>query len=173
MAVENVTLFPFHLFSVKTMKTSLTSRPTAATLNHPAQTLASAPYLRALLLSGLAIVGSAGTILAQDAPSVKAKQADAQGLWLSVENPMRQRMQMQVVSLAQRVCLVNEVNHRAAYGSKLNFGGVPAGQYAVLLRVGREQYRYSVDVQGKAQTTISVRELTPAKSPEVVAAIAR
>ncbi|GAB3870578.1 hypothetical protein GCM10028824_19370 [Hymenobacter segetis] len=147
------------------MKTSLTSRPAAATQTR------TAPYLRALLLGGLAIVGSAGTALAQSAPAVKAKQADAQALWLTVENPAQQRLQMQVVSLDNSTCLVNEVNHLTSYGSKLNFKGMPAGQYAVLLRVGRERFRYSVDVQGKAQTTISVRELTPAKSPEAVAVV--
>ena len=149
------------------MKTSLTSRPAATTQTR------TAPYLRALLLGGLAIVGSAGAALAQSAPSVTARQADAQGLWLTVENPAQQRLQMQVVSQAQHVCLVNEVNHLTSYGSKLNFKGMPAGQYAVLLRVGRERYRYSVDVQGKDQTTISVRELTPAKSSEAVASTAR
>ncbi|MBH8568008.1 hypothetical protein KB206_03885 [Microvirga sp. STS02] len=148
------------------MKTSLTSRPATTQTR-------TALYLRALLLGGLAIAGSAGAALAQSAPSVKAKQADAQGLWLTVENPAQQRVQMQVMALDHGVCLVNAVNHRASYGSKLNFGGVPTGQYAVLLRVGKEQYRYSVDVQGKAQTTISVRELTPAKSPEAVAAVIR
>ena len=155
------------------MKTSLTSRPAAINQPRTAQALASAPYLRALLLGGLAIVGSAGTALAQSAPSVTAKQADAQALWLTVENPAQQRLQMQVVSLDRSFRLVNEVNHLASYGSKLNFKGMPAGQYAVLLRVGRERFRYSVAVQGKAQTTISVRELTPAKSPEIVASAAR
>ncbi|MGY3089837.1 hypothetical protein ACVWYF_002885 [Hymenobacter sp. UYAg731] len=155
------------------MKASLNIRPVSTIQTTAAQGLASAPYLRVMLLAGLALLGGAGAAQAQTAPSVTAKQGDAQGLWLSVENPTQQRMQMQVVSLAHRVCLVNEVNHRAAYGSKLNFGGVPAGQYAVLLRVGRERYRYSVDVQSKDQTTISVRELTPAKSPEVVAAVSR
>jgi hypothetical protein len=155
------------------MNTSLTSRPTAIAQTHTAQAIASVPYLRALLLGGMAILGSAGAALAQSGPSVKAKQADAQALWLTVENPAQQRLQMRVVSLDQHICLVNEVNHRASYGSKLNFGGVPAGQYAVLLRVGRERYRYSVDVQGQSQTVISVRELTPAQAPEVVAAVAR
>ncbi|GAB3855683.1 hypothetical protein GCM10028822_26920 [Hymenobacter terrigena] len=149
------------------MKTSLTSRPVATTQTR------TAPYLRALLLGGLAIVGSAGTALAQSAPSVKTKQADDQALWLTVENPAQQRLQMQVVSLDHSVCLVNEVNHLTSYGSKLNFNGMPAGQYAVLLRVGRERYRYGVDVQAKAKTTISVRELTPAKSPEAVASVVR
>lgn len=155
------------------MKTSLNLRSVSTTQTTVAQCFAPAPYRRALLLSGLAMLGSAGAAFAQSAPSVTTKQADAQSLWLTVENPAQQRVQMQVVSQANRTCLVNEVNRKASYGSKLNFNGVPAGQYAVLLRVGSERYRYNVDVQGKAQTTISVRELTPAKSPESVAVLAR
>ena len=152
------------------MKTSLNLRPVSTIKSAVAQAFASR---RALLLSGVALLASIGAAQAQSAPVVTAKQGDAQGLWLTVENPTQQRMQMQVMSLAHNVCLVNEVNRRASYGSKLNFKGVPAGQYAVLLRVGQERYRYSVDVQNQAQTTISVRELTPAKSPEAVAAVVR
>jgi hypothetical protein len=155
------------------MKTSLNLRPISTVKSAIAQAFASASHRRTLLLGGLALMGSIGAAQAQDAPSVTAKQGDAQGLWLTVENPAQQRMQMQVMSLAHNVCLVNEVNHRTSYGSKLNFKGMPAGQYAVLLRVGQERYRYSVNVQGQAQTTISVRELTPAKSPEAVAAVVR
>ncbi|MDO7854768.1 hypothetical protein [Hymenobacter convexus] len=156
------------------MKTSLNLR-TAQQLTGTttSRVAASAPYLRALLLGGLAVLGCAGSALAQDAPSVKAKQANAQGLWLTVENPAQQRMQLQVVSLAHNDCLVNEVNRRASYGSQLNFKGMPAGQYAVLLRVGREQYRYNVAVQDKAETTISVRELTTADAPAIVASATR
>ena len=144
-----------------------------ATSSTRAQILASAPYLRAVLLGGLVVLGSVGSALAQDAPSVKAKQADAQGLWLTVENPTQQRVQMQVISLAESICLVNEVNRQASYGSKLNFRGVPAGQYVVLLRVGRERYRYNVQVQAQPQTAISVRELTPATTTEVAVSAAR
>jgi hypothetical protein len=137
------------------------------------QRLVSAKFLRALLFGGLAAVATAGSAQAQDAPVVKAKQANAQGLFLTVENPTKQLMQMKVVSLAKYSCLVNEVNHDASYGSQLNFKGLPAGQYAVLLRVGRERYRYNVDVQNDKQTSISVRELTAAKTPEMVATTAR
>lgn len=158
------------------MKTSLTSRTaqqlTGATTTS-VQHLASASFLRALLLGGLAVLGTAGAALAQNAPSVKAKQADSQALWLTVENPNQERMQLKVVSLAQHAALVNETNRHASYGSQLNFEGVPAGQYAVLLRVGRERYRYSVDVKADAQTSISVRELTAAKTSEMVASATR
>jgi hypothetical protein len=135
--------------------------------------LASAPYLRALLLGGLAVLGSAGAALAQDAPSVKAKQADAQSLALTVENPKQQMVQMKVVSLAKYTALVDEVNHKSSYGSTLNFNGLPAGKYAVLLRVGRERYRYNVQVQAQPKTPILVRELSAAKTTDMVASTTR
>jgi hypothetical protein len=137
------------------------------------QGLASAPYLRALLLGGLAVIGCAGSAFAQGAPSVKAKQGDAQGLWLTVENPTQQRVQMQVYSLNQHARLVNEVNRAASYGSKVNFAGMPAGRYAVLLRVGQERYRYNVQVQATPQTTISVHGLAPASPAGMVASASR
>lgn len=145
----------------------------------PAQSLTSAPtstparHLRAALLGSLALIGSVGTALAQDTPTVKAKQGDAQSLWLTVENPAQARMQLRVVSKVQHICLVNEVNHKFSYGSKLNFNGLPAGKYAVLLRVGNERYTYNVQVQSLPQTTISVPGLTPPNTPEVVASATR
>lgn len=145
---------------------------TAATPSTGARTAASAPYLRAALLGGLAILGTIGSAMAQGAPSVKAKQTDAQSLGLTVENPTQQRMQIQVVCPGQHACLV-EVNHKASYGTQLSFSGLPAGQYAVLLRVGRERYRYDVQVQSQPQTTISVPGLAPANAPEAVASATR
>jgi hypothetical protein len=134
--------------------------------------LASTPLLRAALLSGLAILGSAGAALAQQAPSVQFKQANTR-LCLTIENPAQQQLQMQVISLTERNCLVNEKNSLPSYGTQLNFKGVPAGQYAVLLRVGRERYRYNVQVQSQPETSILIRELAPAADPKMVAATTR
>ena len=151
------------------------SSMTAATSSTRVLRSASAPYRRAVLLGGLALLGSFGTAMAQDVSSVKAKQGDAESLWLTVENPTQQQVQVEVVCQAHATRLLNEVNTLPSYGTHLNFRGLPAGQYVVRLRVGRERYRYNVQVQeqGQPQTTISVRELTPAKTPNVVALVAR
>ncbi|MBD2721591.1 hypothetical protein [Hymenobacter armeniacus] len=146
---------------------------TGATTSTRAQRLASASMLRALLLGGLAVLGTAGTALAQDGPAVKAKQADAQCLSFTVENPKLEKVRMDVLCLTHNTFLMSEVNRQASYGSKLNFAGVPAGKYAVLLRVGRERYRYNVQVQKGPQTTISVPELTPAQAPAAIASVTR
>ncbi|MFD2718184.1 hypothetical protein ACFST9_05630 [Hymenobacter monticola] len=151
------------------MKRSISLRPaqqlTGAT--------SSASVLRALLLGGLAVLGTAGAALAQDAPSVKAVQGDGQALWLTVENPKQERMHLDVVCLTHNANLTSATNRQASYGSKLNFREVPAGKYAVLLRVGRERYRYNVEVSKGQETTISVPELTSAQTPAVVASATR
>ena len=152
------------------MKTSFTTAQLQTTTRANSATPA---YLRAFLLGGLAIIGSISSAFAQEGPSVKAKQADAQALYLTIENPAQQRMHIQVVSLPKCTNLINEANHKASYGLQLNFNGVPAGPYAVLLSVGREHYRYNVQVTAQPQTAISVRELAPAQTPEVVASATR
>jgi hypothetical protein len=152
------------------MNTSLSFRsaqPLAAT------SISTRGQLRAVLLGALAVLGSIGSAQAQEASSVKIKQGDAQNLLLTVENPQQQRMRMEVFSVVNHAVLVNEVNHRPSYGSTLNFNGVPAGLYTVTLRVGRERYRYNVQVANQPQTTISVRELTPAQAPTMVATTTR
>ncbi|MBD2766575.1 hypothetical protein IC235_01555 [Hymenobacter sp. BT664] len=145
-----------------------------ATATTRTQILTLKPYLRAALLSGLVLIGSIGSALAQEGPSVKAKQGNAHSLYLTIENPTQQRLQMQVLSLSQPqyTCLVDEVNHQSSYGSQLNFNGMPAGHYAVLLRIGRERYRYTVQVPSQPKAPILVSELTPALASEMVASAA-
>ena len=159
------------------MKFSLAPRPaqslTGAPLSYRAQALLAAPFRRAALLGVLAVLGSAGTALAQDAPSVKAKQGDAQSLAMTIENPGRQQLELRVVALGTNTCLVKEVNTLPSYGTQLHFRNLPAGRYAVLLRVGQERYRYNVQVETQVQTTISVPGLTTPQAGQAVAAVSR
>lgn len=135
-----------------------------------ASTATRAFSLRTLLLAGLGLAGSVGTACAQHISSVQTKQGDAQALYLTVDNPALQRMQVQVVSLDTHTRILNEVNHKPSYGMKLHFKGMPAGPYAVLLRVGRERYRYNVQVADQTQTTISVSEEMLTTKPLATAA---
>ncbi|MBF9236951.1 hypothetical protein I2I05_06045 [Hymenobacter sp. BT683] len=159
------------------MKFSLAPRSAQSLAGAPIQNriqgLSAAPYLRATLLGALVVLGSAGTALAQDAPTVKAKQPNAQSLWVTIDNPAQQRMQLRVVSLSTNNCLVNEVNSQPSYGTQLNFRNLPAGKYAVLLRVGQERYRYNVQVESQTQTIISVPGLTVPNASEAVASVVR
>jgi hypothetical protein len=156
--------FTFSPHSFFTMNRSLSFAQSAvATSSFIARIAAPAPYLRALVLAGLGMLGSMGAASAQNISSVETKQGDAQALYLTVNNPALQRMQIQVVSLDNHTRIINQVNHEASYGMQLHFKGMPAGPYAVLLRVGRERYRYNVQVADQTQTTISVSEAVPAK----------
>jgi hypothetical protein len=147
----------FYLILFFTMKPSFSSAQSlVGTASSVTRMATPAPYLRALVLGGLAMLGSVGTACAQNISSVEAKQGDAQALYLTIDNPALQRMQVQVVSLDNHAQIINEVNYKASYGVKLHFKGLSAGPYAVLLRVGRERYRYNVQVADQTQTTISV-----------------
>ncbi|SFQ21713.1 hypothetical protein [Hymenobacter arizonensis] len=159
------------------MKTSLTPRPAQSlagiSLQSRAQAMLAASFLRPALLGALVVLSSAGTALAQDVPSVKAKQTDGHNLAMTIENPARQQMQLRVVALSTNTCLVKEVNTEPSYGTNLNFNQLPAGKYAVLLRVGQERYRYTVQVASRAQTTISVPELATPQAGQIVASATR
>ena len=149
------------------MNASFTLRPaqSVATTPSPTRTLLSGTTFRAALLGMVAVLGSAGAALAQKPAAqqpqwVQTKQVDAQSLWLTIDNPELKAMQMQVVNLGTNDCLANELSHKPSYGCKLNFSTLPAGQYAVMLRVGREHYRYNVLVQKQpATSTIVVQGL--------------
>lgn len=146
------------------MKSSLSLRSAqkSATANTTTRTRAFGPatYFRAALLGVFAVASTSGAAMAQEAPSVKAMQADAQHLYLTIENPEQKVLYMQVVNLDKKTCIMQEANRQPSYGCQLNFQKLPAGQYAVLLRVGRERYRYNVQVQNQTETNILVSGIT-------------
>jgi hypothetical protein len=118
------------------------------------------------LVAGLGLAASSSA-QAQQLQPVQTK-INAESLMMTVENPTQQRVQVKVMQLSSSTCLSNVVNHDASYGTKLCFAKLPAGEYAVMLRVGREQYRYSVQVQAQ-NSTISVRELSNQATDKAVA----
>ena len=63
-------------------------------------------------------------------------------------------MQLEVVHLDNNLTLSRVSNRQTTYGSKLNFRDLPVGHYAVLVRVGREKYRYTVQVKPLPQFSI-------------------
>ena len=150
------------------MNTSLNLRPAqpvAAANSSRTRALLAGTTFRAAVLGMIAVLGSAGAALAQKPVAqqpqwVQTKQADAQTLMLTIDNPEQKAMQMQVINLGTNDCLANEVSYKPSYGCKLIFSTLPAGQYAVMLRVGRERYRYNVQVQKQpATSTIVVQGL--------------
>lgn len=150
------------------MKLSLTSvqQSTAASASF---------FTRAAVLGGFALLASAGVATAQDLPSVLVKQVAPQAFAFIIENPAKEVVRMQVLSLNNNACLVSDATRQLSYGRKLIFQELPAGKYAVVLSVGRERYRYNVQVQvqNQTQTTISIDGLTAPEAPQAVASVAR
>lgn len=116
---------------------------------------------RSIRLAVLGLVAgfglAASPAYAQQAQKVQTK-SEAETLLMTVNNPTQERVQVKVVQLSSSTCLSNVINHESSYGTKLCFAKLPAGEYAVLLRVGRERYHYAVQVKAQ-NSTISVREL--------------
>ncbi|WP_046244552.1 hypothetical protein [Hymenobacter terrenus] len=122
--------------------------------------LAAGPVLLGLLLAGSFI----STAQAQDAPlapsSVQVTQLDAASLSVRIHNPAQKAARLQVVHLDNGRWILNETHRTAAYGTLLKFDQLPAGSYALVLRVGPDRYRYAVQVESKTPgtATIAVRE---------------
>lgn len=124
---------------------------------------------RLAVLGMVAGLGLAATspAYAQQGQKVQTK-SEAENLLMTVSNPAQERVQVKVMQLSSQTCLSNVINHDASYGTKLCFAKLPAGEYAVMLRVGRERYQYAVQVKAQ-NSTISVRELNTEATDKAVA----
>ena len=102
------------------------------------------------IIFGVFALGTA-TAHAQHPQPVQLTQPDASSLRLRFENPTRQPARLQVLNLTTDNLLLNETHREPAYGTRLKFDTLPAGRYTVLLRLGRDRYRYTVQVQARPQ----------------------
>ncbi|MCC3152907.1 hypothetical protein Q3A66_07860 [Hymenobacter sp. BT770] len=141
------------------MKTSFNAPATATS-----RSLAPAQALRPALLGLLALAGTgiAGPALAQGTQPVTVTQPDGESLRVRFYNSTKKPAVLGVVQLENGRWILRETHKEPAYGTLLKFNNLPSGKYAVLLRVGRDRYRYNVQVDTKAPgtTTIAVREST-------------
>jgi hypothetical protein len=99
---------------------------------------------------------------AQATPPVQLTQPDANSLRLRFANNTGRPASLTVVDLTRSTTVLNETHREPAYGTRLKFDTLPSGRYLVALRIGRDRYRYTVDVQAKAPgaNSIAVRETT-------------
>jgi hypothetical protein len=99
---------------------------------------------------------------AQTAPPVQLTQPDANSLRLRFDNATGRPASLTVVDLTRNTTVLNETHREPAYGTRLKFDTLPSGRYLVALRIGRDRYRYTVEVAAKApgSTSIAVRETT-------------
>jgi hypothetical protein len=143
------------------MKTTFRLRPAQF-----ATSVAAAQKVRSFVVGALALLGAglARPAQAQVLPAepVQVTQPDGQSLRVRFNNPTQQKASMQVIYLSTGQTLLNETYRTPAYGTRLQFNGLPAGRYAVTCRVGANRYRYTVDVAAPqaGATSIAVRETT-------------
>lgn len=124
--------------------------------------------LRPGFLGLFALLGTAAH--AQQPAAVQVTQPDAVSLRLRLDNPTQQPARLQVIHLNNDNVVLNETHREAAYGTRLMFDTLPSGRYAVVLRLGRDDYRYTVQVQARPTgSTISVRDLTTHRLDNVLA----
>lgn len=156
-------LIPFFFF---VMNRFLNFRPIASAPQSPAfagrLARRSGPVLRIMLLVAAFGLRAAAPARAQAPTGVQMTQPDASSLRLRFDNPTRRPAYLTVVHLNNGEAILNETHREAAYATRLKFDRLPAGTYAVLLRVGRDRYRYAVQVAADAagNPAVAVRETT-------------
>jgi hypothetical protein len=70
-----------------------------------------------------------------------------------ISNPALQKARLQLVRLSDSVVLYEENSASATFGQQLNVQSLPDGQYAIVVRVGPEQYRYTLQLQTETHRT--------------------
>jgi hypothetical protein len=120
-----------------------------------------APFIRPMLLVLAVALGNSGTAWAQQGPPAWVSQTDSESLRVRIDNPAALACQVRVIQLSSGESLFYEASQTPAYGHRFNFRQVPTGRYALVLRVGPNRYRYTIEVQTQKQrpTTIAVREV--------------
>ena len=156
------------------MKTILNSRQAQLATQVTTAAQGARPVLLAalgMLTLGLAQPAHAQTLA--DEP-VRVSQPDNESLRVRIFNPAKKAVVLRVVHLENGRWVLNETHREPAYGTRLRFNTLPTGHYAVVLRVGDERYRYTVDVDSKTPGagTIAVRELTTRRVENVLASAA-
>ncbi|WP_303309812.1 hypothetical protein [Hymenobacter sp. BT730] len=68
-----------------------------------------------------------------------------------VSNPQLQRGELKVIRLSDNKVLYNQFNKKAVFGSKLNVRELPDGEYAFIVRVGKDITRYTLDINTKLE----------------------
>ena len=132
---------------------------------------------RTAVLSLVAIAGLAAATpaQAQQAPSpVRLTQVDHENLRLRIDNPSQQASRVEVIHLNTGQPLFTESYADAAYGHRFNFHGLPTGRYAMLLKVGPDRYKYTIQVaDGPEGQTVAVAELATRQLTPALASAAR
>ena len=105
----------------------------------------------------------------QTAAPAALTQVGTRSFCLRLNNPDQQRTRIEVVQLRDDQTLFSATTSAPAYGHRFDFGGLPSGRYAVVLRTGPATQRYTVVVRNTAEAAFSAVCL-PAAAPAALVA---
>ncbi|KUG05849.1 hypothetical protein [Solirubrum puertoriconensis] len=132
----------------------------AATAARAAGAYASRMLLGLLTLGGALAAAPVQAAPGQSVQPVALERVDAVSFRVRISNPAAQQGQVQVLSLASGKTLFSENYAAPAYGHRFNFGVLPAGRYAIVVKAGEQQYRYTLQLQADGQyRTVAMRSM--------------
>ncbi|MCR5888186.1 hypothetical protein LRS06_10500 [Hymenobacter sp. J193] len=108
----------------------------------------------------------------QQTTPVTLETPTAETVRLRIQNPAQQRGSVQVVSVRTGQLLFKENYAAPAYGHRFDFRNLAAGRYALVVRVGEDCYRYTVQVApATANLPLVVRPVKTRPSKEMLASV--
>ncbi|MBG8556391.1 cupredoxin domain-containing protein [Hymenobacter guriensis] len=111
---------------------------------------------------------------AQQETPVTLETPTAETVRIRIQNPAQQRGSVQVVSVQTGQLLFKEQYAAPAYGHRFDFRNLAAGRYALVVRVGKDCYRYTVQVApAAADLPLVVRAVKTRQSKEMLASAAQ
>jgi hypothetical protein len=99
------------------------------------------------LLLGSAFLASPA--VAQQQP-ITIDKTDAATFRVRTQNPMNERVQVQVISGVTGHRLFTETYDQAYYSRRLNFQNLKPGSYFLVTKLGQDTYRYTIQVKPTA-----------------------
>ncbi|WP_303309805.1 hypothetical protein [Hymenobacter sp. BT730] len=119
-------------------------------------------------LLSLGLASAVNPAQAQQASPVSVESTDAESIRVRIFNPASQAGgRVQVVRVRNGHVLFDQAYSAAAYAHRFNFRQLPAGRYVLLMHVGPQYYRYSLEVQPNASSQSVVVRHMKARLPRL------
>ncbi|KAA9333006.1 hypothetical protein F0P96_08455 [Hymenobacter busanensis] len=112
------------------------------------------PVSRLFLLAACAGLGFTSSAQAQSSgvpQPVSVQQVADFTYVVRASNPHLERSEMKLVRLSDNKVLYRDVNFKPSSGRKLNVKELNDGQYAFVVRVGKDIHRYTLDIHTTVQ----------------------
>ncbi|MCC2545394.1 hypothetical protein LJY25_02975 [Hymenobacter sp. BT175] len=123
---------------------------------------------RTALRTLVVLAGFVGTFAARPALAqvgqqpqpVAVEKMDETSFRVRISNPQQKAGTLEIVNLANGRTLFKEGYTGVVHGHKFNFRDMQDGKYAVVVKVGKEKFRYELQLQTTTQRTVAMN-VTP------------